>query len=170
MSWTPATPRANRWNDMTEGNDGPRFELEDLMRRLDEARTDLVETVGRAPADQFEVQNDEGESIKHALDRTVDEMNFYYGRLVARALNLPQPPCLTRSDFGSAREGSMALQVAHRRFTTRLHDVAPDDLEKVAADPELGTFTLRQVLELAAAQYRMRAQQVQRLAAHVHPA
>lgn len=155
---------------MTEGNDGPRFELEDLLRRLDEARTALIEAVGRAPADRFEVQNDEGESIKHTLDRTVDEMNFYYGRLVARALNLPQPPCLTRSDFGSVREGSMALQVSHRRFTNLLHDIAPDDLEKVAADPELGTFTLRQVLEMAAAQYRMRTQQVQRLAAHAHPA
>ncbi|MEK7248367.1 MAG: hypothetical protein AAB092_07840 [Chloroflexota bacterium] len=61
---------------MTEGNDGPRFELEDLLRRLDEARTALIEAVGRAAADPFEVQNDEGESIKHALDRTVDEMNF----------------------------------------------------------------------------------------------
>lgn len=155
---------------MTEGNDGPKFELEDLMRRLDEARTVLVDIVGEVPADQFEAENDEGESIKRALDRTVDEMNFYYGRLVARALNLPQPPCLTKSDFGSAREGSMAMQVAHRRFTNLLHDVLPDDLEKVAADPELGSFTLRQVLEMAAAQYRMRAQQVQRLAAHAHPA
>lgn len=151
---------------MTEGNDGPKIDLEDLLRRLDEALTALVETVSQAPATQFETQDDEGESIKHALDRTVDDMNFYYGRLVARALNLPQPPCLTRSDFGTVREGSMALQVAHRRFSNLLHDLAPADLEKVAADPELGSFTLRQVLEMAAAQYRMRAQQVQRLAVH----
>jgi hypothetical protein len=155
---------------MTEGNDAPKIELEDLLRRLDDARTALVETLGRTPADQFETLNAEGESIKHVIDRTVDDVNFYYGRLVARALNLPQPPCLTKSDFGSARESSMALQVAHRRFTNLLHDILPDDLEKVAADPELGTFTLRQVLEMAAAQYRMRAQQVQRLAAHARPA
>jgi hypothetical protein len=155
---------------MTEGNDGPKIDLEDLLRRLDEARTTLVETVGHAQADQFDTKNAEGESIKHALDRTVDDINFYYGRLVARALNLPQPPCLTRSDFGSVREGSMALQVAHRRITNLLHDIVPDDLAKVAADAELGSFTLRQVLEMAAAQYRMRAQQVQRLAAHARPA
>jgi hypothetical protein len=140
------------------------------MRRLDEARNALVEVLGKTPPAQFDAQNPEGESIKHALDRTVDDVNFYYGRLIARALNLPQPPCLTKADFGSMRESSMALQVAHRRLTNLLHDVLPDDLEKVAADPELGTFTLRQVLEMAAAQYRMRAQQVQRLAAHAHPA
>lgn len=155
---------------MTEGNEDPRFELEDLLRRLDDARTALVEALGRAPDELFEAETDEGESIKHSLDRTVDEMNFYYGRLVARALNLPQPPCLTKSDFGSAREASMALQVCHRRFTNLLHDIVPDDLAKTAADPELGTFTLRQVLEMASAQYRMREQQVQRLATQAHPA
>jgi len=155
---------------MTEANEAPKTDLEDLLRRLDDARTALVEAVGRVPQEQFENENAEGESVKHALDRTADDVNFYYGRLVARALNLPQPPCLTRSDFGSVREGSMALQVAHRRFTNLLHDVLPADLEKVAADPELGTYTLRQVLEMAAAQYRMRAQQVERLAAHTRPA
>jgi hypothetical protein len=155
---------------MTEGNDRPKFELEDLLRRLDDAHTALVEAISTTPAEQFQAENEEGESVKGALDRTVDEMNFYYGRLVARALNLPQPPCLTRSDLGSAREASMALQVAHRRFTNLLHDVLPEDLERVAADPELGTFTLRQILEMAAAQYRVRTQQVQRLAAHPHPA
>ncbi|HVP04272.1 MAG TPA: DinB family protein [Dehalococcoidia bacterium] len=155
---------------MTEASNERRTDLEDLMRRLDEARNALVEVLGKTPPAQFDAQNPEGESIKHALDRTVDDVNFYYGRLIARALNLPQPPCLTKADFGSMRESSMALQVAHRRLTNLLHDVLPDDLEKVAADPELGTFTLRQVLEMAAAQYRMRAQQVQRLAAHAHPA
>jgi len=155
---------------MTEANEAPKTDLEDLLRRLDDARTALVEAVGRVPQEQFENENAEGESVKHALDRTADDVNFYYGRLVARALNLPQPPCLTRSDFGSVREGSMALQVAHRRFTNLLHDVLPADLEKVAADPELGTYTLRQVLEMAAAQYRMRAQPVERLAAHTRPA
>ena len=94
----------------------------------------------------------------------MDELNFYYGRLTARALNLPQPPCLTRSDVGALREGVMALQVAHRRFTNLLHDLVAEDLEKTAADEELGTYTLRQVLEMAIAQYTMRAHQVERLA------
>lgn len=152
---------------MTE-NAEDKADLEDLMRRLDEARSALVEALGETPADQFAADSPEGDSVKHALDRTVDEVNFYYGRLIARALNLPQPPCLTKSDFGSAREAAMALQVAHRRLANLLHDVLPDDLEKVAADPELGSFTLRQVLEMAAAQYRMRTQQVQRLATHTH--
>jgi hypothetical protein len=60
----------------------------------------------------------------------------------------------------------MALQVAHRRFSNLLHDLEPGDLEKVGAEAELGSYTLRQILELAGAQYRMRAQQVQRLATH----
>ena len=141
-------------------------ELESLLRRLDDARAALVDALDRAGSEHFEKEDGEGESIKRAMDRTVDEINFYYGRLVARALNLPQPPCLSKSDIGSAREASMALQVAHRRFTNLLHDLVPDDLAKTAADPELGTFTLRQVLEMATAQYRMREQQIQRLSAH----
>ena len=58
----------------------------------------------------------------------------------------------------------MALQVAHRRFTNLLHKLIPEDLEKETTGDEHGEYTLRQVLEMAAAQYRMRAQQVQRLA------
>lgn len=140
--------------------------LEDVLRRLDAAKGALIAAL-EAPeaAAAFEAETDEGESVRHALERTVDDINFYYGRLTARALNLPQPPCLTRASYGSLREGTMSLQVAHRRFSNLLHDLLPADLDKVAGDPELGNFSLRQVLEMATGQYNMRAQQVQRLSA-----
>ena len=156
---------------MTEANDAPAITLEDVLRRLDTAKDALI-TALQTPeaAAAFEHETDDGESIRHSVERTVDEINFYYGRLAARALNLPQPPCLTRASFGSLREGTMSLQVAHRRFSNLLHDLIPEDLNKVAADPALGSFTLRQVLEMAAGQYTMRAQQVHRLAAGARPA
>lgn len=138
--------------------------IEEILARLDQGKAALVEALEAADGADFTGEHGEGESLKHSLDRTVDELNFYYGRLTARALNLPQPPCLTRADIGSLREGVMAVQVAHRRFTNLLHDLVPDDLARVAADDELGSYTLQQVLELAIAQYNMRAHQVQRLA------
>jgi hypothetical protein len=158
---------------MTEANPPPTpaTNLEDVLRRLDAAKVALIAAL-EAPdaAAAYEAETEDGESVRHALERTVDDINFYYGRLAARALNLPQPPCLTRASFGSLREGAMSLQVAHRRFTNLLHDVLPADLDKVAADPELGNFSLRQVLEMATGQYSMRAQQVQRLSAAARPA
>jgi hypothetical protein len=156
---------------MTEANDAPAINLEDVLRHLDTAKGALItalETPEAAAA--FTAETDDGESVRHSVERTVDDINFYYGRLAARALNLPQPPCLTRASFGSLREGVMSLQVAHRRFSNLLHDLLPEDLDKVAADPQLGSFTLRQVLEMAAGQYTMRAQQVHRLAASARPA
>ena len=145
--------------------------LEDVLRRLDAAKGALIAALeGPDAADAFEAENEDGESVRRALERTVDDINFYYGRLAARALNLPQPPCLTRASFGSLREGVMSLQVTHRRFSNLLHDLLPADLDKVAADPELGNFNLRQVLEMATGQYKMRAQQVQRLYATGPPA
>ena len=140
--------------------------LEDVVRRIDESKAALVQALESTDPSIFETENSEGESIRHAVQRAADEMNFYYGRLVARALNLPQPPGLTRADYGSLREGVMALQVAHRRFTNLLHDLVPDDLDKMAEDPDHGSYSLLQILELAAAQYAMRTQQVQQLAAH----
>jgi hypothetical protein len=139
-------------------------ELEDILRRLESSKSTLVKAVEGTSTESFADDVGDGESVKRALERMADDLNFYYGRLAARALNLPQPPCLTRADFGSPREGLMALQVAHRRFTNLLHDINTADLEKVAEDPEHGRFTLRQVLELAAAQYNQRAQSVLRLA------
>ncbi len=159
---------------MTEANP-PRpasaTNVQDVLRRLDAAKGALIAAL-EAPeaAAAFQAETDEGESVRHALERTVDDINFYYGRLTARALNLPQPPCLTRASYGSLREGTMSLQVAHRRFSNLLHDLLPADLDKVAADPELGNFSLRQVLEMATGQYNMRAQQIQRLSAAAPPA
>jgi hypothetical protein len=99
------------------------------------------------------------------LERTVDDLNFYYGRLAARALSLPQPPCMQRAEFMSLREATISLQVAHRRFSNLLHDLIPRDLERTAVDQEHGTYTLKQVLEMAAAHYRLRTQQAQQIAA-----
>lgn len=144
--------------------DAPAITLEGVIRRLDAAKQTLVDALKSAEDAPFEAETSDGNSLRRALERTVDDINFYYGRLVARALNLPQPPCLTRAEFGSLREGSMSLQVAHRRFSNLLHDLIPEDLEKLAKDPEHGKFTLRQILEMATGQYNMRAQQVQRLA------
>src|SRR5207249_11751935 len=53
-----------------------------------------------------------------------------------------------------------ALQVAHRRFTNLLHDLSNGDLEREGADPELGSYAMRQILEMATAHYVLRAQQV----------
>jgi hypothetical protein len=149
---------------MTEGNAVATQELEGILRRLDEGRDALIAALGAADPATFETPAAADESLKSLLDRTSDDLNFYYGRLAARALNLPQPPCLSRADFGSLREGTVAIQVAHRRFANLLHDLLPADLDKVANDPDHGTHTLRQTLELATAQYRLRTQQVEAIA------
>jgi hypothetical protein len=148
---------------MTE-EQAQKTETDDLLARLDSARLALVEALESAGHDSFAAATGDGESIKRVNERTVDDVNFYFGRLAARALNLPQPPDLVRADLGSLREGVMAFQVAHRGFGTLLHDLRPADLEKKAEDPEAGSYTLRQIIELAAAQYNQRAQEVRRLA------
>ena len=150
---------------MTEGNSGPQFELDDLLRRLEVAREELVETLKSIDGAQFERKNADEESIKTTLERTADDVNFYYGRLAARALNLPQPPCIQKSEFMSLREATLSIQVAHRRFSNLLHDLVPADLDKVASGEDHGEYSLRQILEMAAAHYRLRRGQVQALAA-----
>jgi hypothetical protein len=147
---------------VVEGSTPATAEVEELLRRLDEARLALASELEGADAAKFAAEPAEGESIKRMLERTVDDLNFYYGRLVARAMRLPQPPCLTKADFGSLREATMSLQVAHRRFSNLLHDLISGDLEKKASDPELGSYTMRQILEMAVAHYSLRAQQVER--------
>ncbi len=147
---------------MTEGNSAPTLELEDILRRLEAARQALMDAIQGCAADRFEVEIEEM-SVKRALERTADDLGFYYGSLAARALNLPQPPCMQVADFSSIREAAMSLQVAHRRFSNLLHDLLPADLDKIATDQEHGTYTLRQVLEMTTAQYNYRTQQVQRL-------
>jgi hypothetical protein len=148
---------------MTEGSSAPTLEVEELLKRLEDARSSLTAALKGAAPEEFTPEGDSGESIKRTLERTVDDLNFYYGRLVARAMSLPQPPCLQKADFSSLREATMSLQVAHRRFSNLLHDLIPGDLERQASDPELGSYTMRQILEMATAHYALRAQQVQRL-------
>jgi hypothetical protein len=148
---------------MTQGRAAPAPELEDILKRLEAEKAALVEMVEASTADAFAKERPNGESVKHTLERTVDEVNFYYGRLVSTALNLPQPPCMGSADFSSIREAAMSLQVAHRRFGNLLHDLIPEDLERTTQD-EHATYTLRQVLEMAAAHYKRRAQQLKALA------
>lgn len=150
---------------MTEEVSTPASELEGLLRGLREARQALVDALEACDPEHFAQESREGESIKRALEQTVDDLNFYYGRLVARALSLPQPPCLQTAEFASLREAVMSLQVAQRRFSNLLHDLVPADLERTARDEEHGSHTLRQVLERTAAHYRMRAQQVRHIVA-----
>ncbi len=148
---------------MTESSSAPPVEVEELLRRLEEARAAFAEALKECGPDRFAEESGDGESLKRMLERTSDDLNFYYGRLVARAMSLPQPPCLQKADFSSLREATVALQVAHRRFANLLHDLMPADLERQAADPELGSFTMRQILEMATAHYALRAQQAARL-------
>jgi hypothetical protein len=147
---------------VTPGKAPPTAELEDLLGRLEAARSELIERVEECTPDTFAKPRADGESIKKTLERAVDEVNFYYGLLVSRALNLPQPPCMSSADFSSIREAAMSLQVAHRRFGNLLHDLIPEDLERTAED-EHATYTLRQVLEMAVAHYNRRAQQLKEL-------
>ena len=149
---------------MTERKPVSQNELEDVLRRLEAAREELIETLQSTDGALFEKQNADGESIKTTLERTADDINFYYGSLTARALGLPQPPCMQKAEFMSLREATLSIQVAHRRFSNLLHDLLADDLDKVATGEEHGKYTLRQILELAAAHYRLRNQQVRALA------
>jgi hypothetical protein len=138
-------------------------EVDKLLRRLAEANTSLVQALKDCDPSLFSVETGDGESLKRTLNRTSDDVNFYYGRLVARARSLPQPPCIQRADFSSLREATASIQVAHRRFSNLLHDLVGSDLERKAEDPELGSYTLRQILEMATAHYALRTQQVSRL-------
>jgi len=141
----------------------PDSDLQGLLRRLEESRLGFVAALEASDPHSFARQTPEGESLKAVTERTSDDLNFYYGRLVANAVSLPQPPCLNRADFSSLREAVVALQVAHRRFSNLLHDLQPPDLERTASDEEQGTYTLRQVLEMAAGAYRLREQQVRNI-------
>lgn len=149
---------------MTEGNTEPTLDLEALLRRLTESSEAFIEALKQLDPSQFDVESAEGASVKRSLERTVDDLNFYYGQLTARCLNLPQPPCLGRSDFSSLREATMAVQVAHRRYTNLLHDVLPEDLDKTTTDDQQATYTLRQLIEMTAAHYNVRVRQIRAVA------
>jgi len=143
----------------------PDSDLQGLLQRLEESRQGFVAALEASDPHSFARETPEGESLKGITERTSDDLNFYYGRLAANAVSLPQPPCLNTADFSSLREAVVALQVAHRRFSNLLHDLQPADLERTASDEEHGTYTLRQVLEMAAGAYRLREQQVRGAAA-----
>lgn len=145
---------------MTERKIEAKAELEELLRRLTEASEILISELKQLDSSQFDVEPRDGASVKRSLERTVDDLNFYYGHLTARCLNLPQPPCLGRSEFSSLREATMAVQVAHRRYTNLLHDVIPDDLDKTITDDQHVTYSLRQLIEMTAAHYSLRVRQI----------
>jgi hypothetical protein len=145
---------------MAERKIEAKAELEDLLRRLNEASEMFISELKQLDPSQFDVEPNDGASVKRSLERTVDDLNFYYGQLTARCLNLPQPPCLGRSEFSSLREGTMAVQVAHRRYTNLLHDVIPEDLDKTTADDKHVTYSLRQLIEMTAAHYNLRVRQI----------
>ena len=105
----------------------PAPDLDDILQRLEAALAELTEALKAADPERFDKDNVDGESVKRTIERTADDLNFYYGRLAARALNLPQPPCLSRAEFSSLREATVSLQVAHRRFSNLLHDLVPGD-------------------------------------------
>ena len=148
---------------MTETNAASVPELEDILQRLESAKAGLIEAIESSSADSFDRQNAAGESVKKTLERAADEVNFYYGRLASKALNLPQPPCIGTADFLSIREALMSLQVAHRRFGNLLHDLMPGDLDRATEDDH-AAYNLRQVLEMAIAHYNRRSQQLRDLA------
>ena len=148
---------------MTEEAMSPTAGMEDILGRLEEAKQQLVDALERCDAERFTWEGSDGDSLKQILERTADDLSFHYGRLVARALTLPPPPCSQKAEFESLREATVSLQVAQRRFSNLLHDLSSADLERTAVDAEHGTYTMEQLLEMAIAHYRMRVRQVGRV-------
>jgi len=137
-------------------------EMEGLLGRLRRAHQALMEAMSEASLELFQQQNEEGDSIKRLLERSADDVNFYYGRLVARAVSLPQPPEMEPADFGSLEEAKASIQLAHRRLTNLLHDLTTEDLARTTRLESTSEYTLRQVLETAVAHYKLRADQLKK--------
>ena len=135
-------------------------EVDALLSRFHEAQQTLMGAIAEASPDQFETAEEENGSVKRILERSADEVNFYYGRLVAQALSLPQPPGMETAAFQSLEEASVSLQVAHRRFSNLLHDLTAADLERKTRLEGTAEYTLRQVLETAVAHYILRTEQL----------
>jgi len=131
-----------------------------LLARLRRAHRTLMEAISAAPPELFEKQNEDGDSIKRLLERSADDVNFYYGRLVAQAVSLPQAPEMEPADFGSLEEAKASLQLAHRRLAKLLHDLTAEDLARKTRLENTSELTLRQVLETAVAHYNLRAEQL----------
>lgn len=135
-------------------------EVDALLNRFHEAQQALMRAIAEAAPDQFERAEEEDGSVKRILERSADEVNFYYGRLVAQALSLPQPPGMETAAFQSLEEARVSLQVAHKRFSNLLHDLTAEDLERKAKLEGTAEYTLRQVLETAVAHYKLRTEQL----------
>lgn len=149
---------------MTEEASSTATEMEEILRRLDQAKQELLDALESCDPERFAWESTDGDSLKRILERTADDISFHYGRLVARTLSQPPPPCSQKADFASLREATVFLQVVQRRFSNLLHDLSSADLARKATDAELGDYTLQQALEMAVAHYRMRAPQVRRIA------
>ncbi len=135
-------------------------EAEALLSRLQEAHRALMGAIDEVAVEQFDRENEEGDSVRRILERSTDDVNFYYGRMVAQAISLPQPPHMEPAELHSPGEARSALQVAHRRFSKLLHDLSSEDLNRTTRLESTGEYTLRQVLETAVAHYRLRAGQI----------
>ena len=147
---------------MTEETRTAVEEMEGLLVRLRRAHRALMEAISAAPPESFQQQNEEGDSIKRLLERLADDVNFYYGRLVARAVSLPQPPEIEPANFGSLEEAKASHHLAHRRLVHLLHDLTAEDLARTARLENTSEYTLRQVLETAVAHYNLRAEQLRK--------
>ncbi len=145
---------------MSEETSTATKEVDALLNRLQQAQKALMLAIAEAAPAQFESAEEERDSVKRILERSADEVNFYYGRLVAQALSLPQPPGMETAAFQSLEEAKTSLQVAHKRFSNLLHDLTANDLERKTRLESTAEYTLRQVLETAVAHYRLWAEQV----------
>jgi len=137
--------------------------VEPLLRDIEEAKQALLDACAQVTDEEFAWEMPQGQSIKGALEKAADDINFFYAMLVARALGLPPLPCLRNAEFLSIREAIMAIQVVHRRFTNLLHDLRPEALARTAQAQSGSMVSLRRVLEMTAQHYRSQAVQVQRL-------
>ena len=135
-------------------------EMDALLNRFHEAQQALMRAISEAAPDHFKKAKEEDGSAKRILERSADEVNFYYGRLVAQALSLPQPPGMETASFQSLEEAKISLQVAHKRFSNLLHNLTAEDLERKARLEGTTEYTLRQVLETAVAHYKLRTEQL----------
>lgn len=144
---------------MSEESPAAVDESEELLDRLRAAHRAFIAAVGKCDPERFADENEDGDSVKRILERSADDVNFYYGQLVAKALALPQPP-MEPARFESIADAKSALQLAHRRLTRLLNDLSAADLERKARLESTAEYTLRQVLETAVAHYRLRADQL----------
>jgi cellobiose-specific phosphotransferase system component IIA len=140
-------------------------ELNSILQRLRDSHDALIKAIEKAKPEDFERPTESEDTTKRILERTADDVNFYYGRLVAQAVSLPQPPYMEHADFGSFDEATASIQEAHHRFTNLLHDLTEEDLARKTRLETTSELTLRQVLETAAAHYKLRADQMRTVTA-----